>query len=324
MLDRLADSLDAFVPQVLRITGAPGLSLAVEHRGETLERAYGWADLAARRPMATSTLFPAGSMTKLYDDFTADHRYEEWTRTIESLAHDAGLQGRRLLDVACGTGKSFLPFLERGYEVTACDISPAMASAARAKARGRARVSVQDMRQLPSLGTFDLICCLDDAVNYLHSAREVCAAFAGMARNLAPAGVMVFDANTLLAYRTFFATLSVIQREGQVLIWEGATPPDLSAGGLARATLEAYTAAEEGWTRTRSRHVQRHHPEAHVRTWLAAAGLEPVAVHGLQLDGSLSDAVDELVDTKALYVVRRAQAQRPGTGEPAAGTAAVA
>jgi CubicO group peptidase (beta-lactamase class C family) len=66
MLDRLADALDAFVPQVLRITGAPGLSLAVEHRGETLERAYGWADLAARRPMSTSTLFPGGSMTKLY------------------------------------------------------------------------------------------------------------------------------------------------------------------------------------------------------------------------------------------------------------------
>jgi len=64
--DALADSLDDLVPEVLRITGTPGASVAVELRGERLERAYGWSDLAARRPMSTTTLFPGGSMTKLY------------------------------------------------------------------------------------------------------------------------------------------------------------------------------------------------------------------------------------------------------------------
>ena len=52
------------------------------------------------------------------------------------------LRGRRLLDVACGTGRSFLPMLERGYDVTACDISPAMAARAREKSGGAARVLV--------------------------------------------------------------------------------------------------------------------------------------------------------------------------------------
>jgi CubicO group peptidase (beta-lactamase class C family) len=66
VIDALADSLDDLVPEVLRITGTPGASVAVELRGERLARAYGWADIAARRPMATTTMFPGGSMTKLY------------------------------------------------------------------------------------------------------------------------------------------------------------------------------------------------------------------------------------------------------------------
>jgi 2-polyprenyl-3-methyl-5-hydroxy-6-metoxy-1,4-benzoquinol methylase len=59
----------------------------------------------------------------VYDDFTAHHDYEGWTALIERLARAHGLAGGRLLDVGCGTGNSFLPFLERGYQVTACDIS---------------------------------------------------------------------------------------------------------------------------------------------------------------------------------------------------------
>src|SRR6185369_2545917 len=97
-----------------------------------------------------------------YDDFTAHHDYEAWMTDLEAFALDAGLRGMRLLDVACGTGKSFGPLLERGYAVTACDLSPAMLALASAKAGGRAELSVQDMRALPALGTFDLITCLDD------------------------------------------------------------------------------------------------------------------------------------------------------------------
>src|SRR5919198_3641517 len=144
-----------------------------------------------------------------YDDFTAHHDYDKWTASLEALARDCGLQGQRLLDVACGTGKSFLPFLERGYEVVACDISPAMVALAAGKAGGRACVEVHDMRELPRLGAFDLVCCIDDAVNYLLSVEELVAAFSGLARNLAAGGVVLFDANSLMAYRTFFASMSV-------------------------------------------------------------------------------------------------------------------
>lgn len=255
--------------------------------------------------MSDHALAAYDAMAPSYDAFTAHHRYDEWTATLEDLAREAGLRGRRLLDVACGTGKSFLPFLGRGYDVTACDVSPRMAAIATRKAAGRAAVSVHDMRTLPRLGEFDLVCCLDDALNYLHTPGEVHAALAGMAANLAPGGVVVFDTNTLLSYRTFFATMSVVQGDGEVLVWDGRTAADLPPRRLARATLEMLRARDDGtWIRTYSHHVQRHHVPSDVHAALTTAGLEPVATRGMYLDGSLSDRLDDLEDTKAIYVAR--------------------
>ena len=48
-----------------------------------------------------------------YDSFTAASDYEAWTEHVLDLARRLGLSGDRQLDLACGTGKSFLPFLER-------------------------------------------------------------------------------------------------------------------------------------------------------------------------------------------------------------------
>src|ERR1700761_4191622 len=113
------------------------------------------------------------AIAPVYDDFTAHHNYREWVGDLLQVATENGLRGDTALDVACGTGKSFLPLLDHGWKVTACDISPAMAELARAKVGGKVRIEVADMRELPVYGSFDLVCCLDDAVNYLHTGAEL-------------------------------------------------------------------------------------------------------------------------------------------------------
>ena len=69
----------------------------------------------------------------VYDRFTAGHDQATWTGGILELAEAAGLRGRRVLDVACGTGNAIPPMLARGFEVTGVDISAAMLAHARDK-----------------------------------------------------------------------------------------------------------------------------------------------------------------------------------------------
>jgi SAM-dependent methyltransferase len=249
-----------------------------------------------------------------YDDFVAGHRNDEWTAMVLDAARAAGLRGERLLDVACGTGESFVAMLERGFEVTACDVSPAMVAIAAAKSGDRARVSVRDMRALPRLGEFDLVWCLGDALNYMRDGRELAAALAGMRRNLAPDGVVAFDVNTLATFRRVYSSVFVVPGERDVIVLDGHGRPDLPAGGSASVWIDRLSARDEGrWERRRSIHHHKHHPPAEIDRALTAAGLEAVARWGSKL-GALEPTVDERRHIKTVYTARRRRARGGGRG----------
>ncbi|HXS46920.1 MAG TPA: methyltransferase domain-containing protein [Solirubrobacterales bacterium] len=240
------------------------------------------------------------AIAPVYDDFTAHHDYELWLGNILPELRRHGLRGHRLLDVGCGTGKSFLPMLERGWDVTACDISASMLELARAKAGDAASLTVADMRELPVFGEFDLVWALDDAVNYLVSAEEMSDALSGMRANLAPGGLLMFDVNTLQAYRTFFAEVQRVEQGGRQLVWRGQATPETPAGSISEARFEIES---EGEVKTHI-HRQRHFPEAEMLELLRAAGLECLDVFGHGFDAVLKQPVEELIHSKVVYISR--------------------
>lgn len=249
------------------------------------------------------------AMAPVYDDFTAHHDYEGWLTDLLKILERRGLAGRRLLDVACGTGKSFLPMLPRGWQVTGCDISPAMVALAEEKVGRRVEFAVADMRELPKLGEFDLVWALDDAINYLLGEEELEEALRGMRDNLADTGLLLFDVNELLVYRTFYAETSVVEEGGRRLVWRGLASADVAADSVCESRLEVLgdlggeSLADRAET---SIHRQRHFSEAHVLAALERAGLECLDVYGHGLDGIPRQPLDVEGHTKAIYIARRA------------------
>ena len=241
------------------------------------------------------------ALAPLYDHFTDGYEYERWLGGIEAWALASGLRGRDLLDVACGTGKSFEPMLRRGYRVTGCDLSPGMVAEAARKSAGAADVVVADMRELPWRSCFDLITCVDDAVNYLLDEDDLVAALTSMRRALRPGGILVFDTNSLATYRSTFAEEFEVESGDWRFRWRGEADAAFEPGGVAGATVEASGPEPQ----PASRHVQRHWPVAVLRDACADAGLERISFRGQMTGCRLMGDPDEESHTKVVCLAAR-------------------
>lgn len=246
------------------------------------------------------------AIAPVYDSFTAHHDYELWLGELLPALYRNGLHGNRLLDIACGTGKSFLPMLARGWDVTACDISSSMLELANGKVGDAVHLAVADMRELPVFGQFDLVWALDDAMNYLLSEEELGCAVRGMRANMSRSGLLMFDVNTLRSFRTFFAETEMIEHDGLRLVWTGLASSDVPPGSISEARFEVKGPDAPKKKVHAHIHRQRHFPEAKVLQVLEASDLECLDVFGHGHDAALQQPVDELTHTKMVYIARRA------------------
>jgi SAM-dependent methyltransferase len=246
-------------------------------------------------------------MAPLYDDFTAHHEYEFWTAQLLAVLEREGLRGRRLLDVGCGTGKSFLPMLPRGWQAVGCDISASMLDLARQKAGDAVRLEIADMRELPRFGEFDLVWALDDAINYLLSVEELEAALRGMRSNLAASGLLLFDVNELPVYG-FYAEGVEVERDGRRFVFQGNAMGEVEPGSICEFSCFEEQPSGEGQADRRnvSVHRQRHFTEAEILGAIERAGLECLSVYGQSTDGVPRQPLDGSVHTKAIYIARAA------------------
>ena len=129
--------------------------------------------------------------------------------------------------------------LHRGYEVTACDISPAMVARAREAAedqadprircarvaRARAIRPRDEHRRCPQLPA---------------ERRRACSGVRGVARNLRPGGIFAFDLNTLGGYKRNFHRR----------LWGDLTARSSAGGGSVRSRRpgETFTSVVEVFT----------------------------------------------------------------------------
>jgi SAM-dependent methyltransferase len=239
------------------------------------------------------------AMAPVYDEFNAQNRYDLWFDALIPKLEALGLRTGKLLDVACGTGRAFPPMLERGWEITACDLSPSMVELAVRKHQGDPIIfDVCDMRRLPVYREdgFNLVWALNDPVNYLLGDSDLQLAVEAMGQNLAEDGLLVFDTNTLGLFKAMFEEDGMDR--GDPFRWEGR-------GQVGVGIWEAEMSGEGV---DRHVHRYRHWSVPEVREAIRNAGYEPVAAMGQRESPSglmIADDWDEDRDVKILHVARR-------------------
>ncbi len=175
-------------------------------------------------------------VTSLYD---LPEIYAELLAPAEDLVEDvrewlADALDRPLasiLDPACGPGTWLLPFATRGLRVAGNDLSAAMIGSARRRLpRGRAELTIGDMRRLRLAGApFDAALNLHGSVGHLGSDSDVVEHLRSVASCLRAGGVY------LLGLSVFDETPLASE---PVLLFQ--TPPTkLAAGGTAAVLYES-------------------------------------------------------------------------------------
>ena len=164
---------------------------------------------------------------------------------------------------------------------------------------------VADMRELPVLGAFDHVTCLDDALNYVLHGDELHDTLAGFAHQLEPGGLAVWDVNTLSLVRSSFTDDWVAERGEWFFCWRGTAAPAVAAGAVVEARVDAFRRRGSTWTRTTSRHRQRHWPSRELLRTAEAVGLEVLEVLGQRRCAELEPEIDEDRHIKAVFIARR-------------------
>lgn len=263
-----------------------------------------------------------GRHAELYDLFYADKPYEREAAFVDERlrAHAApgAAPARRILELACGTGRHALLLEGLGYEVTAIDHSADMLAVARhraAEAGSRADFRLGDLRGLAVPGApFDAAVCLFDALGYVATNDALLAALRGVRRHLRPDGLFVFE---------FWHAAAMLRSYDPVRVRRFAPPGGGEVVRISETRLDvarqlghvAYTVielrADGAWRKTEETQTNRYFLVQEMAGWLASGGFEPVSFcDGFRAAGAITS------DTWHVVAVARA-AGRPE--EPRAG-----
>lgn len=259
--------------------------------------------------------FYANGEYTLHSERMAD-QFEETLATFD-------IDGRQVLDVACGEGSFAVEIARRGFDVTGFDISPSMINLARkaaAESSAAPAFVVADARHFsPSdlprptgpesegqsdtatanpgeAGTtsFDVATCWFDSVNHLLTPDDVEAMFERVAAALADDGAFVFDVNPPERLAQLERRDGTVTRDtdGRFEAYTNVSydPADASVS----ITITCFKRTDDGWERFDEHYRERGYTVETLEAALHRTGFEHVTASGCpndRCDPSSSDRV---------------------------------
>ncbi|RIK82997.1 MAG: hypothetical protein DCC68_04835 [Planctomycetota bacterium] len=266
-----------------------------------------------------------GRHAELYDLFYADKPYAAEAAFVDAIVREfataAGPDStapRRLLELACGTGRHALELEKRGYEILATDYSADMLACARRRAElagSRVQFHLADMRRLAECEaiagqTFDAAYALFDSIGYVQTNAGVAEVLAGVREALRPGGLFVFEFWHAAAMLRGFDPLRVRrwQTDAGEVVRISRTTLDVPRQ-LSHVAYEILELGHNGaFGRIEETQTNRYFLVQEMAAFVAAAGLEAVAWYaGFSRDAPIDESTWHVVG-----VARRAHEERRG------------
>jgi SAM-dependent methyltransferase len=138
-----------------------------------------------------------GKHAELYDLFYKDKPYAREAAFIQTQIERLSSSGsKRILELACGTGRHAFEFEKFGHSILATDYSDDLLDVSRNKADSlgsSVNFEFRDMRELDFKSDFDVVLCLFDSIGYVQTNEAISKVFQGVRDSLDGNGLFIFE-----------------------------------------------------------------------------------------------------------------------------------
>ncbi|MFD0048270.1 class I SAM-dependent DNA methyltransferase [Actinomycetes bacterium NPDC127524] len=239
----------------------------------------------------------------VYDALMKNAPYEKWLKLLLDKWGTYDVSGKKILDLACGTGEFTVELARCGFEVAGVDLSEEMLSVANEKASLmglQIPFYQQDMAGLEGLGVYDGVTIFCDSLNYLRTENDVQAAFRGVNEHLKSGGLFMFDVHSVFKMEQIFQNHTfAVNDEDVSYIWDcfpGEEPYSVEHD------LSFFVRDEESglYDRFDEWHYQRTYQTETYERWLNEAGFEV-----LEVLADLNEEPPSSTTERILYICRK-------------------
>ena len=219
------------------------------------------------------------ALARCYDRLTSDVDYKKWADYIER--HFRGLKRpvRSVVELGCGTGSLTKLLAERGYAMTAVDLSPDMLSMADQKCQGLDVLFLcQDMSRLTLAEPADAVISCLDSVNYVTRPAALRRTFQRVYQSLLPGGLFLFDVKTPAALEGADGQTYLDEDDDLFCVWRGEYSPRRRVCGYG---LDLFVREEDGsWSRGGEYHEEYAYTMDELDGFLREAGFQTIKLYG--------------------------------------------
>ncbi len=214
-----------------------------------------------------------------YDALTYDIPYEKMLSFWEEILCRAGVTPASVLDLACGTGSLTRLLCQRGYEVTASDLSQEMLTEAMDKVadldKNRPQFICQSMQDLTLPYKVDWVVSCLDSINYLTDPADCRETFQRVYTCLNHGGMFTFDVNSREKLQALDGQVWLDETEDTYCVWRTEFEENICYYGV-----DLFTRQGDTWRRDWEEHQQYAYSQEELTEFLTEAGFQNIRFYG--------------------------------------------